>query len=174
MRIRDFVIICALLLGWTWASAQTYTFGLADTNGNLYCDYLEITVSGGVAVGIDNMSACGFSTSPVLIGLVSSNPLIAPYKVVTSGLDLADNVADWEAQQYTGDQVFLHTALKCNKQNPSGKYTGKYGWLLFIGNEGFVYGYNYGYLSCSIPGVGDGNVLARGMAIGKLASWPRE
>lgn len=172
MTLRNFTIIFALLLVGTWASAQSYTFGLTDSNGDLYCDYLQISVSGGIAAGTDNMSACGYSTSPTLVGLASSNPQIAQYNVVTSGLDLADNALDWEAQAYTGGQWFLHIALKCSKQK-GGKYVGKFGWIGLAGFSGFLAGINEGYLACTVPQIGDEDALQHGPSFGKQATRPQ-
>jgi hypothetical protein len=100
---------------------------LADSNGDLYRNYLTFNINDGVALGEDSMNGCGFSTSPTLIGFASSNPQLAQHGVVTSGVDLADNFADWQAQGYTGGQEVWHVALTCNTQNKSGKYKGKFG-----------------------------------------------
>lgn len=158
MKLRILAVLAILALG-TLASAQTYTFGFMDGNGNLYCDYEQLWVAGGGGVyGIDNQSLCGSSQNPTLVGLLSSNPQLGPL-FVTSGADLATNALDLGAGYVTGGQAFFHTALKCNKLDKNGHPKGKYGWVILVAYDGFLAGVNEGYLSCSIPSPGDRNVL---------------
>lgn len=64
----------------------------------------------------------------------------------------------------------MHTALKCNPINPkTGKFKGAYGWMGVAAISGVYEGYNYGYLSCTLPSKEDGDVLMRGANFGKLS-----
>src|SRR5271154_3071206 len=45
MKLRSLVVITLFALGCSFASAQTYTFGFADSDGNLFCDYEQIGLS---------------------------------------------------------------------------------------------------------------------------------
>jgi hypothetical protein len=168
MKLRMLVVITLLALGCSFASAQTYTFGFADANGDLYCDYEQLVVSSGTAAGIDNLSGCGMSINATLIGGAAKDPQLAQNFPVIVGAILADNILDLDAGSFTDSQAVLFQALKCNKPDKNGKYHGKYGWLIVVAEEGIIYGDNYGYLSCTIPTKGDGDALMRGTSMGKL------
>jgi hypothetical protein len=45
--------------------------------------------------------------------------------------------------------------------------------VLLVASEGFLAGANFGYLSCTIPSVGDESVFQHGMALGKVAARPK-
>lgn len=166
MKVKSLVVFILLVLGCSFASAQTYTFGFADTNGDLYCNYEQFSIgSQGLVSGIDNLSACGISTNGSLVGLQGKFPLLGP-KYVTAGATLTDNSVELEG--CTGEQVILYTALKCSQPDKNGKYHGKYGWLMVLAIDGYIVGENYGYLSCTIPAKGDGDALMRGTTWGNL------
>lgn len=167
MKLKSLVVITLLVLGYSFASAQTYTFGFADANGNLSCNYEQFSIgSQGLVSGIDNLSLCGISTNGSLVGLQGKFPLLGP-KYVTPGATLTNNSLEVE-EGCTGEQVILYTALKCNQPDKNGKYHGKYGWLVVLAIDGYIMGENYGYLSCTIPAKGDGDALMRGTTWGKL------
>lgn len=168
MKWRLLVVITLLVVGCSFAAAQTYTFGFADTNGDLYCDYEQLEVSGGLAVGIDNLSGCGMSVNATLVGGPAKDPQLGQNYPVIVGAILADNILDLDAGSFTDTQAAVFQALKCNKPDKNGKYHGKYGWLIVVVEEGIIFGDNYGYLSCTIPAKGDGDALMRGTTVGKL------
>jgi hypothetical protein len=163
-----FVEFALLMLGCCFASAQTYTFGFTDANGDLYCDYEQLGVSNGAIAGIDNLSGCGMTYNATLIGGAATDPALGRYDRVGVGAILADNILDLNAGTFTDAQAVLFQALKCNTPDKNGKYHGKYGWLIVVASEGFIYGDNFGYLSCTIPAKGDGDALMRGPMWGKL------
>src|ERR1700722_9965572 len=147
MKAKSWAVIVLLLLGYSFASAQTYTFGFADMDGNLYCDYEQITVSGGLVTGGDNLSGCGYTVNATLIGGARTDPVLMQQSSVKVNAILADNIADAEAGAFTDSQVALFQALKCNKQDKTGKYHGKLGWALVVSSEGTIVGVNSGFLS---------------------------
>ena len=139
-----------------------------DTNGDLFCDYEQLTASGGEIGGIDNLSGCGFTDNATLIGGTATDPALAQQASVKVNAILADNILDVESGTFTDSQSVIFQSLKCNNPDKSGKYHGKYGWLLVVASEGFTFGENFGYLSCTIPAKGDGDALMRGTILGKL------
>jgi hypothetical protein len=166
MNVKSLVALILLVLGYSFALAQTYTFGFVDTNGNLFCNYEQLWVdSGALVTGTDNLSACGYPNNGYLLGMQGKFP--AGPTLVTSGAALNDNSVEVEGG-CTGIQVLLYTALKCNKPDKNGKYHGKYGWLNVAAVSGFLFGSDYGYLSCTIPSKGDGDALMRGTTWGNL------
>jgi len=168
MNPKSLVAIALLVLGCGLASAQSYTFGFVDADGNLFCNYEQFTVSGGLALGIDNLSLCGYSVNSTLLGAPAKDPQLGQGNSVIVDAVLADNIVDVESGTDTGEQLVLFQALKCNKPDKNGQYHGKYGWLLLIAGSGFLFGDNYGYLSCTIPEKGDSDALLRGTTSGKL------
>jgi hypothetical protein len=168
MKAKSLAVISVLVLGYSFAAAQTYSFGFADMDGNLYCDYEQITVSGGIVTGVDNLSGCGYTVNATLIGGAGTDPVLEQQSSLKVNAILADNIADAEAGAFTDSQVVLFQALKCNKQDKTGKYHGKPGWALVVSSEGVIAGVNSGFLSCNIPAKGDGDALMRGTSFGKL------
>ncbi len=168
MNMKSLVVITLVVLACSFASAQTYTFGFADANGDLYCDYEQLGLSNGLIVGIDNLSGCGIAYNATLIGGPAKDPIFGQQYSVTVGAILADNILDLDAGSFTNAQAVVFQALKCNKLDKNGKYHGKYGWLIAEAMDGFLYGDNYGYLSCTIPEKGDGDALMRGTTSGTL------
>ena len=58
MKLKTLAAITLVLLGCSFASAQTFSF--FDANGYEFCDYIVITYnSGGVVAGYDDLEACG-------------------------------------------------------------------------------------------------------------------
>ncbi len=166
MKLKSLAVIALLALACSFASAQT--FGFASTTGYLYCNYEQIASSGGFITGTDNLSLCGFANNATIIGGTGKVPLLGQDFSVTVDAILADNILDVEAGTVTYMQACWFQALKCTKPNKNGKYHGKYGWITFAIYDGYIYGDNYGYLSCTIPEKGDGDALMRGTTAGKL------
>jgi hypothetical protein len=151
MRLRDLAIIFALLLGWIWASAQTYTFGFAGLGSGLYCNYEQLTYyGGGLWSGVDNLSACGFPVNATISGFTVKFPKTKPAVAHGPGVVYGDSIY----ATYSGDvlaQWTMYTKLKCNKRGPTG-YIGPYYWEGVASFSGFLAGTNQGWLTCSIPG----------------------
>ena len=176
MKTSGLVVITLLALSCSFASAQT--FGFESIGGGLYCNYevLQQLTPYGVWQGEDVLSACGAPGTPgppangTIVGL-SSNLNLSKSNVnlvgVIKGVTYADNIYDAFALGYTGAQWDVVTALAC----ASGKHP-KYGWIGFASVSGFVFGENYGYLSCTIPGKGPAPTL--GLSTGNAKAPARK
>jgi hypothetical protein len=148
MTSKSLAVISLLVLGCGLASAQS--FGFESTGGFLYCNYEQLFHPNGegpdVWWGFDNlMGACETGYNAFIVGIggglsKAGNPAGFPLK----GVAYADNIYDAWSQPYTGAQWFVVTNLKCSSK--------KFGWIGFAGISGRVFGSNYGYLSCTIPG----------------------
>ncbi|MGA2423084.1 MAG: hypothetical protein ABSG07_03695 [Terriglobales bacterium] len=110
-------------------------------------------------MGFDNLSACGINHNATIIGITAKLPKAenpaGDFSI--DGVAYADNIYDAISESYTGIQIFRVTNLKCS--------TKKYGWILFAGYGGSIFGDNFGFLSCKIPGK-DGVVATRGLSTG--------
>lgn len=150
MKTSGLLVLTLLALTCTFASAQT--FGFESVGGGLYCNYevLQQLLPYGIWQGEDVLSTCGLPLNGTIAG-VSANLTASgnPAGFGLKGVTYADNIYDAESEGYTGAQWDVTTNLVC----ASGKHP-KYGWIGFAGVSGFVFGDNYGYLSCSIPGKG--------------------
>ncbi len=149
MNLKSLAVITLLVLGCSFASAQT--FGFASVGGGLYCNYEQFTsISGGALGGFDNVSACGSSVNATLSGFNAGLPLLGQ---PTGGAGVVYGDSIYAA--LSGDpfaQWTVFSKLHCNKQNRFGQYLGGYGWVGAAAFSGFYVGGNHGYLSCSIPG----------------------
>jgi hypothetical protein len=162
MKMKSLAVITLLLLGCSFASAQT--FGFASVGGGLYCNYeiLQQLAPYDAWQGVDNLSMCtgrrGVTLNATLVGISggftrTQNPLDFRVK----GVALADNIYDAFSLTYNGTQYLVVSALECSSQ--------KYGWIGLTTMSGLVFSDNYGYLSCQIPGR-DGAVATRGPSAG--------
>jgi hypothetical protein len=167
------VITVLVVLGCGLASAQT--FGFTSVGGGLYCNYEVLQNAFGapftVWQGTDNLSACGAPLNATIVGIKGGLTKVTnPAGFAASGVTYADNVYDAQSEFYTGAQWDVTSALKCNKVNKkTGAYTGSYSWIGFASVSGFIFGDNYGYLSCSIPA---GNAPTKGLSTGKYSKVP--
>ncbi|MGA9353570.1 MAG: hypothetical protein WBV46_07755 [Terriglobales bacterium] len=189
MKLRLIAVLAVLALG-TVASAQT--FGFASVGGGEYCNYEQLVNNGDdVWSGVDNnIDVCyaglGLSYNGAIAGFTAALPN-AGLPVHGAGVDYGDST--YEAQEadideyyadlgygnlgyFSTDEWTVHTALKCNKQNPNtGAYKGAYSWIGVAGSSfGFYFGDNYGFLSCSIPAKGDKAAAKLGPSFGKSKS----
>ena len=144
MKLKSLAVITLFVLGCSFVEAQT--FGFESVGGSLFCDYEQLKNFGGaVWEGFDNLSACGASQNATLVcvkgGVTKADN---PLGFGVTGVVCADNIYDAFSGVYTGSQWLRISALKCS--------TKKYGWVGFAGYSGVVFGDNYGYLSCIIPG----------------------
>jgi hypothetical protein len=172
MKMKTLAVITLVVLACSFASAQSYTFGFVDADGYVFCNYEQFTVSGGLAVGIDNLSVCGYPANSTIVGGAGKDPTLGQgYSGVVDAI-LADNIYDVISGTDTGEQLVYFQALKCNQPNKNRQYHGKYGWLIEAAISGTIFGDNYGYLTCTIPEKGDS--LLRGTTSGKLPNKLRK
>jgi hypothetical protein len=168
VKLKSLLVITLLVIGCSFASAQTFGFGTAG-GAYLYCNYeagLNNTFGSPYAVwaAVDNLSLCpgylGFNATMVGIsgGLTKTTN---PAGFALKGETMADNLYDAYAGGYTGDQWDVTQNVKCTAL---GAKKPKEGWIGFAGASGITFGANYGTLSCTIPGKGSSPV--KGMTIG--------
>ena len=155
--MKSLLVIALVVIGCSFASAST--FGFESTGHGLYCNYIIITPFDlAIWQGDDILTvACGASFNATVVGVSggvskANNPLGFAVKGVT----YADNIYDADAEGYTGAQWDVTENLKCSEK--------KLGWMGWASISSFVFGDNYGYLSCNIPG--RGAVATKGMSIG--------
>ena len=157
MKMKGLVVITLLVIVCSLASAQTFVFGFGSAGGSyLYCNYeiLQNAYGAPFAVwqGVDNLILCGSNTNANIGGFSGGLSASAnPAGFAVKGVIYADDIYDTFSQAYVGAQWFVVTALKCAKLK-NGRYSGKYGWIGFVVTENVVFGANYGYLSCQLPG----------------------
>ncbi len=170
MKLKSLAVITLLVIGCSFASAQT--FGFESIGHGLYCNYevLQQGALGGSDVwqGEDVISTCGAQVNATIAGVfaglsATGNP--AGFQV-TRGVQYADNIYDAFALEYSGAQWTVVTETKC-----AGPKFPKYGWIGFASVSGFIFGDNYGYLSCNIPGQ-NGAVASKGLSTGSAAQVP--
>ncbi len=146
---KSLLVITLLVVACGFASAQT--FGFASTGSGLYCNYEQLSAAGaGAWGGFDNFSACGASVNGTISGF---NATLANDGQQGHGAGVI--YGDTIYATLCGDpyaQWTVWTALKANKQNKFGIYTGKISWVGAASFSGVYVGGNYGYLSATIPG----------------------
>lgn len=149
MKLQSLLVITLLVLGCSFASAQT--FGFASVGGGLYCNYEQLASGGsGAWGGLDNVSACGGSLNANISGFNANLPNMGQ-PTGGEGVIYGDSIyASFSGNNNAQWTVF--TRLKCNKQNKYGQYTGNYGWTGVAAFSGIFVGGNHGFLSCSHPG----------------------
>lgn len=167
MKMKSLAVVTLLVLGCSLVSAQT--FGFASAGGlYLFCDYEQI--GGGaddIWSGTDNLSVCNLKPNATLVGFGATIPNKGQ-PAFGKGVVFADNIYDAYSYGFTGIQEVLFTKLKCNKVDQFGHFKGEPGWMTVSASSGFIFGDNYGYLSCSIPKAGDRAAMSRGPAAGRM------
>ena len=173
-------VLTLVVFGCAFASAQTFVGGFGTAGGYyLYCNYeiLQNAFGAPYAVwqGSDILTTCGLSYNATVAGIKGGLSAAGnPAGFAVTGVTYADNIYDAEGLSYTGAQWDVTSALKCVKKNKkTGKYGPKYGWIGFAGLSGTVFGDNYGYLTCDIPGKTEAPVKA-GMSIGSAKAPARK
>jgi hypothetical protein len=110
--------------------------------------------------GTDVLTSCGLPVNATIAGITANLTAAGnPAGFGVKGVTYADNIYDAEFLGYSGAQWDVETALTCVSKHP------KYGWIGFASVSGFVFGDNYGYLSCTIPGKGPAPTV--GLSTGK-------
>jgi len=176
LKLKSLAVITLFVLGCSFASAQT--FGFASTNSGLYCNYEQINntsvLGTDVWQGFDNLSPCGITHNATIAGFGGNLPTAAGLPVVGRGVIYGDNLYDAFSSIYTGEQWTVFTLLKCNKLNThTGKFIGNFSWIGIASVSNFVFGDNFGFLSCTHPAAGDKSI-ERGTTAGKIANTGRK
>jgi hypothetical protein len=170
LKLKSLLVITLFVVACSFASAQT--FGFASVDSGLYCNYEQLSAGGsGYWGGSDNLSACGVSVNSTISGFNASlsNDGEPGHG---AGVIYGDSIyAALSGDPYA--QWTVWTALKANKQNKEGFYTGKYSWVGVAAFSGEYVGGNYGYLSASIPSKSNGDAALRGTAAGKKANFKK-
>jgi hypothetical protein len=170
LKLKSLVVVTLLVLGCSFASAQT--FGFASVGSGLYCNYEQLVNNGGgVYSGVDNeLSVCGLGYATIA-GLNASTPNLG-LPAHGAGVVYGDSVYALEGDPFAMWTVY--TKLKCNKFSAKkGVFTGAYSWVGVASFSGVFAGDNYGYLSCSIPSKANGDAIMHGSTIGKIPAHKR-
>lgn len=173
MKLKSLLVITLLVIGCSFASAQTFGFGTSG-GAYLYCNYesgLTNTFGSPYAVwsAVDNLSTCSHSYNATMVGISGGLTKTSnPYGFAVKGETMADNLYDAYAYGLTGDQWDVTQNVKCTNL---GAKKPKEGWIGFAGVSGITFGANYGTLACSIPAKGSASV--RGASFGNAKSTKR-
>ncbi len=174
MKLKSLLVITLLVIGCSFASAQTFGFGTAGGD-YLYCNYIQLSNVYGapyaVWQGTDNLSACGHGYNATVVGVKGglSKPG-NPGGFAATGVTYADNIYDAYSYTLTGVQWDVSQSLKCTNL---GAKKAKEAWIGFASVSGFVFGDNYGTVACSIPGRDKGAKM-KGLSIGTAKAPKRK
>ncbi len=175
MKLKSLAVITLLVVGCGFASAQT--FGFASVGSGLYCNYVQLSNAFGapftVWQGVDNLSACGAALNATVVGVKGGLSKVGnPGGFAASGVTYADNIYDAQSGFYSGAQWDVSQKLTCNKVNKkTGLYNVAYSWIGFASVSGFVFGDNYGYVTCTIPSASHSQAT-KGPSTGKYSNVP--
>jgi hypothetical protein len=141
MKMKGVLVITLLVLGCSFASAQTFGFVSVGISTLNYCNYevLHQLAPYDVWEGSDVLTPCGVSQNATIAG--SSVKLSAkqnPVGFKLKGVAYADNIYDAFSEAYTGAQWFVITNLECSLK--------EFGWIGFASASGVIFGSNYGWL----------------------------
>lgn len=173
MKLKSLVVITLLVIGCSFASAQTFGFGTAG-GSYLYCNYevLQQLAPYDVWQGTDVLTTCYLSYNATIVGVSGGlKGAASPIGVSIKGVTYADNLYDAASLYYTGAQWDVTSNLKCAKVK-NGRYTGKYGWIGFAGYSGYIFGDNFGFLTCAIPT--KGKTPTKGLSTGSAKAPHRK
>ena len=156
MKLKSLLVVTLLVLGCCAAFGQSYSFGFLSYTGGLeYCNYETFTAFGPVTPsfylqGYDVLSACAYSLGPAasINGIKATFPKSAEGPVTGGGYFYADQLYDAYYGYVTGLQWSVFTATKAPKKITS---TTKFGWAGYVGEVGYEFLGNYGFLSATIP-----------------------
>jgi len=156
MKMKSLAVIALLVFACSFAPAQT--FGFESVGHGLYCNYEVLeAITSNVYQGLDVLSTCGAPVNATIAGVKSTLTAAGnPAGFHVDGIQYADNIYDAFALGYTGAQWDVASALGCHNN--------RYGWIGFASVSGFIFGDNYGYLSCTIPSAH--NAPTRGLSTG--------
>ena len=156
MKLKSLVVITLLVLGCSFASAQSFGF-LSYTGGLEYCNFEQLVISDSFYVsGFDNTSACGLSV-PIngnIGGAIVTVPAGAgaPVKGKNASysdtlLDVLDYIPGTGYEFFTNENVWSLSNLVAPKKLKAGKYS----WALYVTFNGGLYLDNYGFLTTTLP-----------------------
>jgi hypothetical protein len=168
MKWKSLFVISLVVLGSSFAWTQT--FGFESSDHVLYCNYEQLyhpkpRYGPDVWQGVDNLSPCYNPLNGAIVGVGGGlTKTQNPAGFAVKGVAYADNVYDaFSPYPPTGYQWFVVTNLKCSSH--------RYGWIGLASGTGIIFGDNYGYLSCKIPGR-NGAVASNRLTTGAYAKVP--
>ena len=151
---KSLFVLAVLVVACSFAAASNWTFGFESTGHGLYCNFEQLNnnfFSSYTYGGVDNLEVgCGAAVNSAVAGFPGA---VAKAKnpagfAVTKGVIYGDSI--YAALDYvTYLQWTVASNLKCSEK--------KFGWIgiadyaTYYGS-GYIFGDNYGYLSCNIPG----------------------
>jgi hypothetical protein len=151
VKLKIALAIAAFALCCSFASAQSYEFGLITASGaGTYCNFPVFYSYGYYALGyIDEVSVCGDAQDADLFGVLTSPPA----DVLVTGMTgkmffFSSNELDALDGADSGETTGYWIKEKCS---PKIKSTTKYGWELADTEYYDIEYVNYGYLGCSAP-----------------------
>ena len=142
MKLNSLAVVILLVLGCSIAFGQTYSFGFADANGNVACDFETFTVNAPFAVGTHNYTTfCGGAADGVLIGFTGAlSPKLTGGPVTGPVVMFADNSEDAIDQTYSSCQLEFVTRTKASLK--------RFGWVWYAScGDSVEYIIAWGYLS---------------------------
>ena len=153
MNKTRYLVLAFVILGGTFAAAQTFGFGVSFGSTGLYCNYEQLHYyNGGLWAGADNLSFCpnGLAFVSDIAGFASTVPpgALAHGKGVVYGDSIYAMYNGLADAQWT-----VFTKLKCNRAK-NRKFMGGNGWEGVATFSLFIAGTNEGPLSCILPGQG--------------------
>lgn len=161
MKPKSLAVITLLVFCCSAAFAQgSAVLGFTSAgNQYQYCNS-EYIVWGGshnfYMEGIDDLEGCDVGTYATIEGVKVSIAGYDDSPVYTGpAYAYADNIYDAFSGSYTGFQWFVITQTKPSNKTDFAQY--HYGWVGYVGFEGYEYLLNYGFLTTlpsELPGLG--------------------
>jgi hypothetical protein len=154
LKLKSLVVLTVLTLVVFGCSSAMFAQGSATLGytsaGDLleYCNYEQISWGGGgnfYSQGVDNNSACGLANNGTMEGVKVSVPAAAGAPLSGAAYSFADNTIDAQYGTYSGLQWFVISQLK-----PS-TLLRHWGWVGYLGEDGYEFLGNYGYLTATLP-----------------------
>lgn len=174
MKLETLAVITLVVLGCSFASAQTGTFSFFNADSFEYCDYIVITYnSGGVVAGYENLTdsqeagGCGLTENAAVAGFDATTANDGQ-PAHGKGIVVGDAIYDASCLCYSGLQWTVWLSGKASRKNKHGAFIGPFGWMGVGGAyTGVYFSDNYGYLGAGHPG--KAKVAGHGTAAGNLA-----
>jgi len=150
---KSLFVLAVLVVACSFAAASNWTFGFESTGHGLYCNYEQLNNNDFSSVtygGVDNLEGgCGLTHNSAVAGFTAKlSAALNPQGFAIKGVDYGDSIyAAFTGVSYLVWDVASN--LKCSEK--------KFGWVgiadyaTYYGS-GYIFGDNYGYLSCNIPG----------------------
>jgi hypothetical protein len=168
VKLRALEVITLVVLGCSFASAQTFSLWTAGGSYE-FCNFHVITCnSDGVVAGYDDTTTlCGFEYNAPIVGFdatVANDGEPAYGK----GVVVSDAIFDASTDAYTGLQwTVFQTLTPASGTHGPDALKGSSGWMGVAGSySGNYFGDNYGFLTAGPPE--EGKVAGHGTIAGKL------